>query len=137
MSSNPFDPVFIVYQIICIQCFYYLAMGTLLGMCHAIFDINVSLDHFFTSKYINFFSFNGWLENFCIIGAGLIGCVLIIHLYVFSCFSHRAYLLSIIIEKSKKCVDFTFTLYFFHIVICIFYNEVRFLILLFEHDSFS
>jgi hypothetical protein len=68
-----FDPVFIIFQIVCLQCFYYLAMGTLLGMCHAVFDINVSLDHFFTSKYVNFLTFNGWLENFCILGSGLIG----------------------------------------------------------------
>eukprot|EP01035_Chromulina_nebulosa_P021292 gene21292-27588_t len=29
-----------------------------------------------------------------------------------------SYLLLIIVEKSKKCVDFTFTLYFIHIIIC-------------------
>jgi len=38
--------------------------------------------------------------------------------------SSRAYLLSIIVEKSKKCVDFTFTLYFIHITVCCLYYQV-------------
>jgi len=33
-------------------------------------------------------------------------------------------LLSIIVEKSKKCVDFTFTLYFIHITVCCLYYQV-------------
>lgn len=33
----------------------------------------------------------------------------------------RAYLLSLIVERSKKCVDFTFTLYFIHIIACAYY----------------
>lgn len=37
----------------------------------------------------------------------------------------RAYLLSIIVERSKKCVDFTFTLYFVHIVACMFYQVIK------------
>lgn len=36
----------------------------------------------------------------------------------------RAYLLSLVVEKSKKCVDFTFTLYFLHIMSCAMYQEV-------------
>lgn len=71
--SNHFDPIYIIYQIICLQCFYYLAMGTILGLAHAVFDMNVSLDHFFSSKYVNFMTFNGWIESFCILGTGLIG----------------------------------------------------------------
>lgn len=34
----------------------------------------------------------------------------------------RACLLSIIVEKSKKCVDFTFTLFFVHTMACTFYE---------------
>ncbi|RYH31800.1 hypothetical protein EON65_01930 [archaeon] len=37
---------------------------------------------------------------------------------------YRAYLLSVIVEKSKKCVDFTFTLYFLHIINCTYYSQV-------------
>ncbi|CAE7480729.1 sys1, partial [Symbiodinium microadriaticum] len=34
-----------------------------------------------------------------------------------------AWLLSIIVEKSKKCVDFTFTCFFIHTVVCTFYES--------------
>lgn len=44
------------------------------------------------------------------------------HIHFF--FANRAYLLSIIVEKSKKCVDFTFTLYLIHVIICTFYYQV-------------
>jgi hypothetical protein len=55
------------------QCFYYLALGTLLGLSHAIFDIKVSLDHFFTPKYVNLVSFMGWVEVLCILLTGVAG----------------------------------------------------------------
>jgi len=68
-----FDPMFIIYQIIAIQCFYYLAMGTLWGLCHVIFDTSVSLDHFFTAKYINFVTISGWIEVTCTLIMAIIG----------------------------------------------------------------
>mmetsp|Transcript_21182 Transcript_21182/g.35537 ORF Transcript_21182/g.35537 Transcript_21182/m.35537 type:complete len:116 (+) Transcript_21182:66-413(+) len=107
MSS--FDPLLITYQIISMQCFHYLAMGTLLGIFHAIFDINVSLDHFFTPRFVNFVSLVGMVETLTILLSSLAG----------------SYLLSIIVEKAKKCVDFTFTFYFIHTIICCFYYQVR------------
>jgi hypothetical protein len=101
-----FDPVLIVYQIVCIQAFYYLFMGTLLGIFHTIFDIQVTLDHFFNAEFVTFDTWSGWTIIFCTFLGALGG----------------AYLLSIVVEKSKKCVDFTFTLYFMHILICGFYS---------------
>jgi len=102
-----FDPVFITYQIIAMQCFHYLSMGTLWGLCHMIFDTPVSLDHFFTPKYVNFVTSSGWIEVMSTIGAAVVG----------------AYLLSVVVERSKKCVDFTFTLFFIHTVACMFYQQ--------------
>jgi hypothetical protein len=102
-----FDPVLIVYQIVCIQALYYLFMGTLLGIFHTIFDIQVTLDHFFNPEFVTFDTWGGWTIIFCTFLGALGG----------------AYLLSIVVEKSKKCVDFTFTLYFMHILICGCYSE--------------
>lgn len=68
-----FDPLLIVYQIVCLQCFYYLSLGTLLGMCHAIFDIQVSLNHFFNPEFLNFTSWNGWTASVCMVLAALAG----------------------------------------------------------------
>ncbi len=101
-----FHPIQIILQIICLQCFWYLAMGTIWGLSHVIFDAPMSLDHFFTDQYINFTSFAGWSETLNM----LLLCVA------------GAYLLQIIVEKAKKCVDFTFTLYFIHMWICTGYS---------------
>ena len=72
MGSH-FDPVFIIYQIIAIQCFFYLAMGTIWGVCHAIFDSPVSLQHFFTAKFVHFNSVSGWIEIFSILASAVVG----------------------------------------------------------------
>ena len=101
-----FDPVLILLQIASLQCFYYLAMGTLWGVMHVLFSSPVSLDHFFTPKFVNFVSIGGWIESISVLLCSVVG----------------AYLLSTIVERSKKCVDFTFTLYFLHILCCTVYS---------------
>lgn len=68
-----FDPVFILAQIIAMQCFFYLSMATLWGLSHIIFDTPVSLDHFFTSKYVNFMTVNGWVETVCTLLSAVAG----------------------------------------------------------------
>jgi len=68
-----FDPLLIIYQILCMQCFYYLAFGTCLGFCHAMFNINVSMDSFFTSQHVNFVSTIGWIETMCLLSSALLG----------------------------------------------------------------
>jgi hypothetical protein len=68
-----FDPIFIIYQIITIQCSYYLAMGTIWGVFHAVFQSPVTLDHFFTPKYIGFTTTSGWVDAICTFLSALIG----------------------------------------------------------------
>jgi len=107
MNNKDFDPIFILYQIVALQCFFYLAMGTIWGIAHVAFETPVSLDRFFTSNYINFVTVSGWLEAFCTISSSLAG----------------SYLLENIVERSKKCVDFTFTLYFLHVLASMMYSQ--------------
>lgn len=73
MGIQNFDPLYITYQILCMQCFYYLALGTCLGFCHAIFDINVSMDYFFTAEHVSFVTTIGWIEIICLLASALIG----------------------------------------------------------------
>ena len=100
------DPALIVCQIISVQCFYYLALGTLLAFSHVILDTPVSLDHFFSPHYMHFRSVNGWSDVICTLLTSLMG----------------AYILSFIVEKAKKCVDFTCTLYLLHLAVCTYYH---------------
>ena len=76
-----FDPVLITYQIVALQCFYYLAMGTLLGVFHALFDIRISLDHLFTPKFVNFVSTIGWIETICTLASAVAGYEFILRLH--------------------------------------------------------
>lgn len=68
-----FDPVFIVMQIVALQCSFYLAMGTILGLAHIVLDTPVSMDHFFSPNFINFVSISGWFESLCTVLASIAG----------------------------------------------------------------
>ncbi len=105
--GSSFRPMLIVSQIVTIQCFFYLAMGTVWSLCHVVFGSPLSMDHFFTDKYIDFVSLSGWLQSL-----GWLVCAV-----------SGAYLLAVIVERSKKCVDFTFTVFFIHIISCSLYSE--------------
>jgi protein SYS1 len=82
-------------------------MVILWAVFHIVFNHPLSLTHLFTDNYINFVSWSGWCETLCTLGSAVVG----------------AYLLSIIVERAKRCVDFTFTLFFIHIWLCTFYLE--------------
>lgn len=101
-AKKVFQPALIVLQIIALQCFYYLAMGLLWGVAHIVFDQPLAMNRFFTSEYTGFGSWSGWCNTVCTIVSGIFG----------------AYFLSIIVERAKRCVDFTFTLFFIHIISC-------------------
>jgi hypothetical protein len=58
-----FDPLYIVLQIVCLQCLFYLGMGTIWELVHTFTKVPVSLDHFFSTNYINFVSYS---SNSCL-----------------------------------------------------------------------
>lgn len=102
-----FDPLLIILQIISLQCFFYFSMGAAIVCVHLFFDKHISLEYFFSPNYVNLATMDGLSEGFCVLIASLTG----------------AFLLPIIVEKSKKCVDFTFTLFFIHTFVCTFYES--------------
>ena len=79
-----------------------------MGIFHAIFDTPLSLNQFFSSRYYSFTLSSGFSTSSCMLLAGVSG----------------AFLLSIIVERSKKCVDFTVTAYFLHVLFCYFWNGI-------------
>lgn len=99
-------------------------MGTSIGVLHAVFQTSITLDHFFTPNYIDMTTTEGWAEAGCIWISSLVGYEINFSLFhsLFPYYS-SAWLLSIIVEKSKKCVDFTFTLFFIHTVVCTSYES--------------
>ena len=71
--ANIFDPLLIICQIIALQCYYYLAMGTAIGITHSLFDKDISLDNFFTPRYTDLTTVEGWLEALCMLITSLAG----------------------------------------------------------------
>ena len=142
-----YDPCLILLQIISLQCLFYFSLGSSIFCVHLFVDKHISLQYFFSPMYVNLATIDGVAEGFCMFVASLTGYVgMHVHvmlccrgwsswrvfvplsasltrLYFMFCFViFRAWLLSVIVEKSKKCVDFTFTLFFLHTLICTFYE---------------
>lgn len=68
----------------------------------------VTIDRIFTSKHLNIWTGEGRIDAMTLLLSSIIG----------------SFLLAIIVEKSKKCLDFTCTLLFVHVVICGMYDGV-------------
>ena len=73
---------------------------------HLFTGSSVTLDRIFTSKYLQLWTAKGWADNSAIILSSVFGAVL----------------LALIVEKSKKCLDFSMTLFVIHFMICTLYG---------------
>mmetsp|Transcript_1594 Transcript_1594/g.2208 ORF Transcript_1594/g.2208 Transcript_1594/m.2208 type:complete len:188 (+) Transcript_1594:75-638(+) len=105
-GAQLFNPRLILSQIISLQSFHYLVLGIIFQINHVLFATSITIDRIFTTKYIDVWSAEGWIDNSAILLSSLIGAVL----------------LAIIVEKSKKCLDFSVTLFLIHIVTCSIYG---------------
>lgn len=103
-----FDPKLIVYQILALQSFYYAIMGVFLGSFRALFGIQVGTRLIFSGKLVSLSTTAGWTTICCHLLTALSGAIL----------------LPVIVERAKKCLDFTSTLYIIHLGICCFYDGV-------------
>ncbi|CAL5373645.1 unnamed protein product [Camellia sinensis] len=102
------DPYLIVAQIVCLQCLYYLTLGVFMGILVGTRVSRMSLVYFFDYATVTASTITGW----CVIAA-----------FVLSSFSgHRAVYMLYFIERSKKCLDFSATLYIIHLFVCIIYG---------------
>ena len=151
-SSNnsllQFNPRLILSQIIALQSFHYLILCIIIQMNHVVFATSITIDRIFTTKYLYIWSSEGWIDNSAVLLSSITGYVLfhfclfyyldgILHrciVLIFKMFtyplfciyivSQRSLLLAIIVEKSKKCLDFSVTLFFIHIIICTIYDGI-------------
>lgn len=102
MGAQAFDPKLIVYQIIALQCLYYLVEGGILMGFNLIFGTDVSMTQIFTPKGLEIGSAEGLLNVMALLLSFVAGSVL----------------LCVVVERAKKCLDFTVTLFFFHFLAC-------------------
>jgi hypothetical protein len=103
-----FNPRLIFAQICSLQCFHYLFLGFLFQVNNVFYGTSITLDRIFTDNYIELWSWGGWSDNSAILLSSVLGSIL----------------LAIIVEKAKKCLDFTVTLFLIHLLLCIMYDGV-------------
>lgn len=100
------DPWLIVSQIVCLQCLYYLTLGLFMAILVGTRVSRLSLMYFFDFSTLTASTVTGW-------GA--------IVSFLLSSLAGAGYLLYLI-ERAKKCLDFSATLYIIHLFICIIYG---------------
>lgn len=99
-GATVWDPAQICAQIVCLQCTYYLTLVTLAWIFIGTSQ-PISLHFILDSSYVNVSSTTGWLTILAFLTSSLVG----------------AALLTVIVERAKKCLDFTSTLYIIHFAV--------------------
>ncbi|PWA62261.1 integral membrane protein SYS1-related protein [Artemisia annua] len=100
------DPWLIVAQIVCIQCLYYLSLGVFMGVLVGTRVNKMSLVYFFDFATVTLSTVTGW----CVVVSFLLSSVA------------GAGVLLYLIERAKKCLDFSATIYIIHLCICVLYG---------------
>ncbi|GBG91849.1 hypothetical protein CBR_g53740 [Chara braunii] len=99
------DPWLILAQITCIQCLYYLSLGLVLWVLVGTRVPTFTLRYFFDYTALTSKSLTGWLTMTAFLCNAFIG----------------AGYLVLLVERAKKCLDFTATMYIIHIFFCLLY----------------
>ncbi|KAL3798833.1 hypothetical protein HJC23_004621 [Cyclotella cryptica] len=101
-----FNPRLILSQIASLQSFHYLVLGLVFQINHVLFATSITIDRIFTSKYLDIWTAMGWIDNAAVLFSSIVGAVM----------------LALIVEKSKKCLDFSVTLFIIHVIFCSIYG---------------
>ncbi|XP_062155936.1 uncharacterized protein LOC133863835 isoform X2 [Alnus glutinosa] len=105
-GSVVWDPWLIVAQIVCLQCLYYLTLGVFLTILVGTRVSRMSLVYFFDYATVT---------TSTVTGRSVIASFLL------SSFAGAGFMLYLI-ERAKKCLDFSATVYIIHLFICIVYG---------------
>ncbi|GMH15956.1 hypothetical protein Nepgr_017797 [Nepenthes gracilis] len=100
------DPWLIVAQIVCLQCLYYLTLGLFMAVLVGTRVSRMSLVYFFDFATVTASTVTGW---------GVIAS------FMLSAVAGAGYMVYLI-ERAKKCLDFSATLYIIHLFICYIYG---------------
>ncbi|KAG5193131.1 integral membrane protein S linking to the trans Golgi network-domain-containing protein [Tribonema minus] len=93
-----FDAKLTVMQIVALQSFYYVVMGVVLTCFRIIFGTKLSLSLMFSAANLSFASAPGLTGVFATLVTAALGALLLV----------------VIVEKTKRCLDFTATLFLVH-----------------------
>lgn len=101
-----FDPWLIFGQILTLQCLFYLALAAFLEL--SVGSEGLTLSAFFDFKAVTATTAKGWLTIVSFCCAALAG----------------SGFLCVVIGRAKKCLDFTATVYFVHLINCTAFSGV-------------
>jgi len=105
-SSNHFNPKLILAQIIAIQSLHYLVLSFLFQINYVLYGTSITIDRIFTVKYVKMWHADGFIDICSFLISSVVGSLL----------------LAVIVEKSKKCLDFAITLFSVHLFLCTIYD---------------
>ncbi|CAI5465575.1 unnamed protein product [Closterium sp. Yama58-4] len=101
------DPWLIVAQIACLQSLFYLSLGVFLWLFVGSHVPRFTLKYFFDYSVISPSSFVGWCCIFAFLANAFVG----------------AFYLVVVVERTKKCLDFAATVHLLHALLCLLYEE--------------
>ncbi|CAI5995818.1 unnamed protein product [Closterium sp. NIES-64] len=102
------DPWLIVAQIACLQSLFYLSLGVFLWLFVGSHVPRFTLKYFFDYSVISPSSFVGWCCIFAFLANAFVG----------------AFYLVVVVERTKKCLDFAATVHLLHALLCLLYTRV-------------
>lgn len=105
-GTQVWDPCLIIAQILAVQCLFYLSLGFLEWIIIGGFVDKLTLRYFFDWHALSMKLFQGSITALVHIINALFG-----GLY-----------LMFVVERAKKCLDFSATCYFIHFLVCSFYS---------------
>ncbi|XP_078428057.1 structural molecules protein [Wolffia australiana] len=100
------DPWLIVSQIVCLQCLFYLTLGLFMFVLVGSRVSRMSLVYFFDFVTLSPSTLTGWCAIVSFFLSSLAGAGFLLHL----------------VERAKKCLDFSATLFIIHLIITIIYG---------------
>ncbi|KAL7477820.1 hypothetical protein ACHAW6_003610 [Cyclotella cf. meneghiniana] len=106
VHAAQFNPRLILSQIASLQSFHYLVLGLVFQINHVLFATSITIDRIFTTKYLDIWTATGWIDNSAVLFSSIVGAIM----------------LALIVEKSKKCLDFSVTLFVIHVIFCAMYG---------------
>lgn len=104
-GRTQYDPVYIIAQIASVQAIFYITLGALLWVLVGPYAGRLTLSYIFSSAWLKV---GGWMVVLSSLGTAVITAISI----------------ALIVERAKKCLDFSFTVYFVHVAACVCYAGV-------------
>ncbi|KAH6781417.1 structural molecules protein [Perilla frutescens var. hirtella] len=105
-GAAAWDPWLIVAQIVCLQCLYYLNLGLFLAILVGPRVSKMSLVYLFDFATVTASTATGWCVIASIFLSSVAGAGVLVYL----------------VERAKKCLDFSATVYIIHLFICLLYG---------------